>query len=197
MDSILTLLDRHPAERDLIGRIILAYGVLEVALMEAVKAALGGDVYTANRVLFRLKSESNRLEVADALVRPRYSEQNLGPAWEAAYAAFKFCKGIRNTYAHSAWISDEHGVLRFGDLEKSANTRMGKSSTNFRPLTRAVLEQQFAYFTHADHLILWATDQYQTATGQERKLPEGQFVLKPKKVPLPKLDSRGEARSHR
>src|SRR4051812_1214624 len=122
MDSILLQLDRHPAERDLIGKIILSYGVLEVALMEAVKAALGGDVYTANRVLFRLKSESNRLEVADALVRPQFSKHELGPAWEEAYGAFKFCKGIRNTYAHSTWISDERGVLRFGDLEKAANT---------------------------------------------------------------------------
>jgi hypothetical protein len=179
MDSVLIQLDNHPAERDLIGKIILAYGVLEVALMEAVTAALNGDTYTATRALFRLKSESNRLEVADALVRPRFAEQKLGPAWEETYGAFKFCKGIRNTYAHSTWISDERGVLRFGDLERAANTRAGKSNINFRPLTRPVLERQFAYFMHADHLILWATDQYQMATGQDRKLPEGQFVIKP------------------
>jgi hypothetical protein len=197
MDSILLQLDRHPVERDLIGKIILSYGVLEVALMEAVKSALGGDVYTANRVLFRLKSESNRLEVADALVRPQFSKEKLGPAWEEAYAAFKFCKGIRNTYAHSTWISDEHGVLRFGDLEKAANTKEGPAKINFRPLSREVLEKQFAYFTHADHLILWAIDQYQTTTGQERKLADGQFVTKPKRTPRPKLDSRGEARSPR
>ena len=190
-------LDRHPAERDLIGKIILAYGVLEVALMEAVKAALDGDTYTANRVLFRLKSESNRLEVADALVRPQFSKHKLGQAWEQAYAAFKFCKGIRNAYAHSTWISDERGVLRFGDLEKPANTRSGEAKLNFRPLTRAVLEKQFAYFTQADHLILWAIDQYQLATGQERKLPDDRHVLKPKRMSLPKLDSRGEAHSPR
>jgi hypothetical protein len=195
LESILIELDKHPAERDLIGKIILAYGVLEVALMEAVKAALDGDTYTANRVLFRLKSESNRLEVADALVRPQFAKHKLGTAWEEAYGAFKCCKNIRNTYAHSTWISDPQGVLRFGDLEKAANSREGPGQVRFRPLTRAVLEKQFAYFTQADHLILWAVDQYQLATGQERKLPDHAFVTKPKRIPQPKLDSRGEAHS--
>jgi hypothetical protein len=197
MDSIHIMLDRHPEERDLIGRIVLAYGVLEVALLEAVKAALGGDGNTATRALYRLKSESNRLEVADALVRPKFSEKNLGRGWEEAYAAFKFCKGIRNTYAHSQWISDEQGVLRFGDLDKAAKTHGPKCQVIMRPITKGVLEKQYAYFMHADHLILWATDEYQKATGQERKLRDNQFVVKPKRIPLPKLDSRGEAHSRR
>ena len=197
MHSILTQLDQHPQERDLIGKIILAYGVLEVSLLECVRAALNDDVYTATRVLYRLKSESNRLEVADALVRCKMAEQKLVSAWEDAYGAYKFCKTIRNSYAHSMWISDPDGELRFGDLEKAAKTATGKSRINFRPLNRATLEKQFAYFTHANHLILWALDQYQTAAGLPRKLPQGQFVIKPKRTPRPKLDSRGEARPRR
>ena len=193
MHSILTQLDRHPEERDLIGKIILAYGVLEVGLLECVRAALNDDIYTATRVLYRLKSESNRLEVADALVRHKMAEQKLGAAWEDAYGAYKLCKNIRNSYAHSMWVSDPDGALRFGDLEKAAKTPTGPSKINFRPLGKTVLKEQYAYFTHAHHLILWALDQYQTATGLPRKLPEGQFVIKPTRTPPPKLDSRGEA----
>lgn len=169
--------------------------MLEVALLEAVKAAMHGDTYTATRILFRLKSESNRLEVADAIIRPQFTSQKLGGAWQEAYAAFKCCKNIRNTYAHSTWISDPQGVLRFGDLEKAANTKEGASTIRFRPLTRQVLEEQFAYFTHADHLILWATDQFQIATKQERKLSEEQFVTKPQRISPPRLDSREAAHS--
>ena len=194
MHSILTQLDRHPQERDLIGKIILAYGVLEVSLLECVRAALGDDIYTASRVLYRLKSESNRLEVADALVRHKMADQKLLPAWEDAYGAYKLCKNIRNSYAHSMWVSDPDGELRFGDLEKSAKTATGPNQIDFRPLTKATLEKQFAYFTHANHLILWALDQYQKATGLPRKLPDDQHVIKPPRTPRPKLDSRGEAR---
>jgi hypothetical protein len=189
------MLNRHPAERDLIGKIILAYGVLEVALLETVKAALDGDGNTATRTIFRLKSVSNRLEVADALVRPKMASQSLLKDWETAYAATKFCKGIRNTYAHSQWISDEHGVLRFGDLDKAAKTHGPKCEITLRPLNKSTLERQFAYFTYADHLILRALDRYQLATGQDRKIADGQYVTKPKRVPLPKLDSRGEVHS--
>lgn len=193
MDSILIQLDRHPGERDLIGKIILSYGVLEVALLEAVKCALGGDLTTALRTLFRLKSESNRLEVADALVRPRFTERDLGTAWHDAYIATKFCKGIRNTYAHSSWVSDPQGVLRFGDLDKAAQGHAETGRIKMRPITKDILEKQFAYFVQADHLLLWSIDQYQLATGLERKLPDGQHVTKPKRIPQPKLDSRGEA----
>jgi hypothetical protein len=195
MHSILIQLDNHPEERDLIGKIILAYGVMEVALLEATSAALDGNLTTAMRVLFRLKSESNRLEVADALIRPRFTKHRLGDAWHDAYLAFKFCKGVRNTYAHSQWVSDEHGVLRFGDLDKAAQGHGEKGKIDMRPLTKGVLVKQFAYFTHAEHLILWATDQYQKKTGLPRKLPDGQFVIAPKRIPQPKLDSRGEAHS--
>lgn len=193
MFSILVQLDQHPEERDPIGKIILAYGVLEVSLLECVRTALDNDIYTATRVLYRLKSESNRLEVADALVRPRMEAHALRPIWEDAYGAYKLCKNIRNSYAHSMWVSDSDGTLRFGDLEKAGNTRIGKSDINFRPLTKAVLIDQFGYFTHAHHLMLYALDQLQTSAKLPRKLPDGQFVLKPKRTPQPKLDSRGEA----
>jgi len=193
MESILIELDKHPEERDLIGKIILAYGVLEVALLESVRAALNDDIYTATRVIYRLKSESNRLEVADALVRPKMTEKKLKLAWEEAYRAMKVCKGIRNTYAHSQWLSDK-GTLRFGDLDKAAKSPEGKCEINMRPITKPVLEQQYAYFTQTDHLLLWALDQYQIAARLPRKLPDHQHVTKPKKTPPPKLDSRGAVR---
>lgn len=195
--SILIELDKHPEERDLIGRIILAYGVLEVALLEAVSAVLGNDINMATRAIYRLKSESNRLEVADALVRPKMTAQKLGPAWEEAYGAMKWCKGVRNTYAHSQWVSDPAGILRFGDLDKAAKSSGEKCQINMRPLTAPILRKQFAYFTQADHLLLWALDQYQKAAGLPRKLPDDQHVTKPTRIPQPKLDSRGEAHFRR
>lgn len=196
MAGVLYELDKHPAERDLIGRIILLYGVLEVGLLQLVSAVLGGKIYTAQRILYRLRSESNRLEVADALIRSTLAEHHLSQAWEDAYSAMKFCKGIRNTYAHSQWLSD-NGFLRFGDMDKTAKTRDGKSQIDFHPLIAATLEKQLAYFTHTYHLLLWSLDQYQIAAGLPRKLPDGQHVLKPKKTPRPKPDSRGEAHSRR
>lgn len=65
-NSLLIQFDKHPRKREMIGKLILAYGELEITIMDLVAATMGGDTKTAVRALYRLRSESNRLEVADA-----------------------------------------------------------------------------------------------------------------------------------
>lgn len=187
-DSLLIQFDHHAAERDLIGNMILAYGELEIGVMHLLQATLNGDSKTALRALYRLRSESNRLEVADALVRPRLDEQKLDGAWQEAYAALKCCKEIRNQYAHGQFLNDR-GQLRFGDLDKAAQNKGPDSKIIMRPISLAVLKKQMAYFEYAEHQIMWIGDRYRIATNQPRLIQRK--VPKPKKVQPPTLDSRG------
>jgi hypothetical protein len=173
---------------------ILAYGELEIGVMDLVAATMGGDTKTAVRALYRLRSESNRLEVADALVTPKLAEHKLDGAWNEAYAAMKDCKTIRNNYAHGQWVNDK-GQLRFGDLDKAALTKGPKCEIKLRPITMGVLKEQMAYFEYAEHQIMWIGDQYRLATDQQRRVVKK--VPKPKKVPPPRHDSRGEECSPR
>ena len=94
-DSLLLNFKHHPEERKAIADLILAYGDLESSLLNLLQAALNGDTYTAVRAMYRVRSESNRLEIVDALVTPRLAEQKLDGAWGEAYAAMKCCMGIR------------------------------------------------------------------------------------------------------
>ena len=190
VESLLIQFDYHSAERRLIGKIILAYGELEIAVMQLLATTLNGDTYTAVRTLYRLRSESNRLEVADALVSPHLSKHTLNGAWCEAYAAMKCCKAIRNNYAHGQWLS-HRGQLRFGDLDKAALTKGPSCAITMRPLSLATLKKQWAYFEYTHHQLAWIDYRYATLTGQPRTVPGK--VPKPRKVSPPKLDSRGEA----
>ena len=171
---------------------VLAYGEIEVCVMNLLQATLGGDTNTAVRALYRLRSESNRLEVADALIVPKLTPYLRG-AWSEAYAAIKRCKQIRNQYAHGLFINDG-GQLRFGDLDEAAQGKSEKSEIKLRPISLAALERQIGYFEYAMHQTLWIGDRYRIKTGQLRQI--AQRVPKPKKVLPPKLDSHGEEQTH-
>ena len=193
-DSLLLNFKHHPEERKAIADLILAYGDLESSLLNLLQAALNGDTYTAVRAMYRVRSESNRLEIVDALVTPRLAEQKLDGAWGEAYAAMKCCMGIRNRYAHSQWLHDD-GELRFGNLDEAANKKGPKCKIVMLPLSAGVLTEQRRYFEYAHHQINWIGDRYRLATDQKR-LTKAR-IPKPKRISPPRLDSRGEARPRR
>lgn len=185
-DHRLIFLDDYPAERDMIGRIILAYGQLEASILDALKASLGGETLTAMRTLYRLRSEANRLDIADALVRPTMAKQGIGELWKDAYDACGFCKSVRNQYAHCQWLSS-NGHLLFASFDIVAKSPE-LAKMKFVPILLKTLQAQYQYFGHATHLVSYATDQLRLKTGQQR-LIEGE-IRKPPSVPLPSKDSR-------
>jgi hypothetical protein len=153
-NSPLVELDKHPEERDVIGRIILAYGELESLLMHVVTAVLNGDTHTAVRSLFRLRSESNRIAVADAISRPWMRQQKLEAEYQKAYAAIRHCMKIHNQYAHCTWLGDGD-LLRFGSLHEAAKREIAPKIV-FHPISLALLQKQFDYFGFTDHALLRA-----------------------------------------
>jgi hypothetical protein len=50
--------ESFPMERDLIGRMLLAYGELEFAVLGVVSQVMSDDIPTTTRVLFRVRGES-------------------------------------------------------------------------------------------------------------------------------------------
>ena len=187
--TLLIQFDDHQEELALIGKMILAYGELEFAVMDIVRATMGGDTEKAVKVIYRLRSESNRLEVADALITPDMRGKSYGGYWHEVYCALKRCKTIRNQYAHGQFISDG-GILRFGDLDEAATSKADKFQIRMRPIHLKTLKEQWLYFEYAHHIALWLSDQIRL----EMKLPRVMEakVPKPQKVSSPKLDSRGE-----
>jgi hypothetical protein len=64
--TLVTSFVERPAEAAIIGRILAGYGEIEFFVYECLLAVLG-YANIAARVMFRLRSESHRLEAADAL----------------------------------------------------------------------------------------------------------------------------------
>lgn len=192
--TLLIQFDNHQAELVIIGKLVMAFGELEFAVMDLVRASMGGNTEKAVKSLYRLRSESNRLELADALLTPDLRSKPFGGHWNEAYSALKCCKRIRNQYAHGHFISDE-GLLRFGDMDEASASKAEKFNIQMRPIHLETLKTQLAYFEYAHHLILWLADQVRLDSGQSRMIE--QKVPKPRRVPPPKLDSRGEARPPR
>jgi hypothetical protein len=117
---------RFPDEAAILGRLLAGYGEIEFILGLCADHALKGQ-HAGLRALFRLRSESNRLEVADAILRPLASEIDLLPKYETALAAIKHCKKIRNQYAHCHWADHETAGLFFTNVEVQAGKPKSRS----------------------------------------------------------------------
>jgi hypothetical protein len=61
-----------PRELEIVGQLLIAYGEIEYALLGCLRKVLDDDIHTATRILFRVKGESARIEVSDAIMRPAF-----------------------------------------------------------------------------------------------------------------------------
>lgn len=119
--------DRFPAEGLAVGRLLSAFGELEFSVCDNARKALNiGDSVTG--ALYRIRSTRNRLEAADALMRPIYLANSLETTYTDAISAVLYCLTIRNQFAHCNWADDpnpfpgQSAGLFFADLTESAKT---------------------------------------------------------------------------
>src|SRR5262249_27618216 len=92
--------DKYPDELSLVGQMLLAYSEFEFELAKLIGHFLEGDTDRAARVFWRIQGEAARIEVADAILRPFFEKHNLAGKWCNALGALRYCKNIRNQYAH-------------------------------------------------------------------------------------------------
>jgi hypothetical protein len=177
----------YPAERELIGQMLLAYGELEFALLGCLCEVLTEDVHTTTKVLFRVNGEAARIRVADAILRPEFSKhRKLKDKWITAYSALRHCKNIRNQYAHCHWQLHE-GKLSFIDLDQDAQADDDVLKVGFRPIDLPLLQRQNEYFEYAASWLYFLRDRLMRAAGRELDIPP---FPEPKSIPKPPLDSR-------
>jgi hypothetical protein len=152
------------AEAELITIMLAGYNELEFDLGTLLGYALG-DINKGMRVFYRLRSEAQRLSVADALIRPQCEAANLSEPYEATYSAVFWCKNVRNQYAHSQWTGMDGG-LRFSDLEEHARTKVGELNVKLKGVDVPLLQKQVEYFHYAADWLMYLRDEYSVRTGQ-------------------------------
>lgn len=174
--------DDFPAESHLIFVMLAGYGELEYELMVLVGHALG-DLSTAVRTVYRLRSESQRLHVADALINPACASVGLSAEYSQTLGALRWCKNTRNRYAHSHWF-DRDGILMYFDMESKAQSHPDQDIIlEMMPVDEPLLAQQAEYFRHAARCLTILSDEFQVRKGL-RSDPSAPFP-KPMQQPRP------------
>jgi hypothetical protein len=186
MPSLLSEFDDFPRERNLIGEMLLAYGELEFVLVSSISQALSVDIDTSTRILFRVRGESARLLVADAILRPTFSRHQLEAKWITAFSAANHCKNIRNQYAHCHWQLHE-GKLYFINLDEEATDNGEILNVTFFPIDLSLIERQYAYLEYAAAYLYFLDDRLARKLGKELSTPP---FPEPKSIPQPPRDNR-------
>jgi hypothetical protein len=80
-----------------IGRLLVDYGELELDLMNCIQVARSFDLNATLKAMFRVRGETNRIDIADGLSRAAYVAVNLTAEFDAMIAALKHCLRTNRT----------------------------------------------------------------------------------------------------
>jgi hypothetical protein len=94
--------ERYPNEARWIGRILAAFGEIEVTTCMLSAASLR-KTNQVLRALYRIRMTSARLEAADGLARPEFATHGLLDDYVVWQTMVMRCLSIRNRYAHCNW----------------------------------------------------------------------------------------------
>jgi hypothetical protein len=179
-----------PHLMQIIGRLLVEYGDLEVDLMNCVQVARGYDMNNTLKSMFRARGESKRIKIAADLGGPAYADLGLGAEFTTAIDTFDYCRQIRNKYSHSYWHDPDMGkALCYVSLEELADDdKPVNDLTNliFYYLDEPLLLKQEAYFKYVRDLIRYINYEGQT---RSRKMRSNPFTL-PKEIEKPPFFTR-------
>jgi hypothetical protein len=181
-----------PEERAIIGSLLMAYGEMEFALLGSLDEVIGPDMNTTMRILFRVNGESNRLSVADAILRPAFTKVNLDGKWGNVYGAIKYCKKVRNQYSHCHW-NLTNGKLYFLDFDQDAQSPQPTVELNYHGIELTLLKKQQDFFEYALEMAYFIFFEYRVRLG---RLPSHEHEF-PKSIEQPPLYNRSETEPDR
>src|SRR5262249_25488711 len=172
-------------EAAIIGRLLAGYAELEIDLLNCV-SVVRQDFDATLKAMFRVRGETARINVGDALGREAYDKLGLRTDFELAVSAMRYCLKIRNQYAHCNWYDDWTGRLAFVNLEEIA--KGNQLISGFKNLTRRyvdipILDEQEKYFGYTDALISYTNHEGRYRAGKLRSQP----LPKPAQVSQPPL----------
>jgi hypothetical protein len=157
-----------------IGRLLVDYGDLELDLMNAVQVMRGYDLNSTLKSMFRVRGETNRIDIADALGRVPYSAVKLEAEFCAAISAMRQCLKIRNRYAHAFWHDPDQGkelcYVSLEELAKEADEVRNLTALTFFYIDEQLLLKQEQFFLYTRALINYVNHegQFQNGTHKQR-----------------------------
>ena len=176
---------RFPKEMAVIGRLLVDYGELELDLMNCVQVLRNYDLNSTLKSMFRVRGETNRIDIADALGRVPYTAVKMTTEFDTVIAAMRQCLRIRNRYAHAFWHDPDQGkalcYVSLEELAKEADEVRDLTALTFYYIDEPLLLKQEAFFEYTRALINYVNHEGQFQTG---KFKQRIFPL-PTPVPPP------------
>src|SRR5260370_3572739 len=127
--------------------------------MNCVQVARGYDLNSTLKSMFRIRGETNRLDIADALGQDPYDRRGFASEFKQTVDAIRYCLRIRNKYAHAYWHDPNQGTeLCYLSLEELAKEEVfikDLTSLMFYFIDEPLLLQQEAFFGYARDLIIY------------------------------------------
>jgi hypothetical protein len=170
----------HPSEFALVGKILSCYTDLELTMADCV-SVVGLDFDMVFKVLYRMRGESARVTIADALGANAFDKLGLATEFSMGIGYMQRCTQIRNQYAHCVWYADKKGALRFANLEEIATSskRIEHNKLTMHPVTVELLTEQCNFFDYTSDWLSWLLSQAQIKLGKTPTHP----IRKPKQLP--------------
>lgn len=166
--GFLPAFDTFPREGGHIGRMLAGYGELEFDLCTCLGVALG-DHNAALRAMFRPRGEESRILIADALMRKKYADVGLKDNYDTMLGALRYCKTVRNRYAHCHWYDyDAARGLCFMSLEDAADSSaLEMPMVTLHHVDEPLLESQVKYFHYTSGILQFLWRDYEKRTGKQ------------------------------
>jgi len=180
--TVLEIFKKHPNEAAIVGRLLAGYGELEFNLLSLLTPYMHSNVMAA-KVLFRLRGEEQRIQLADAIIRERITDSPMKERYAEAISDMGHCRKIRNQYAHCHW--GEHSVvgLTIAILEPGMKSNAPMPMVSTPQISYELLVQQEHFFDFVAD-CLWNLAKESDVTGARLSIP---LRPRPKKVPQPRL----------
>jgi hypothetical protein len=185
MPTILPPFLQYPNEAAIIARLLAGYTVLEQDLLNCVQVVIG-NFDTVLKSLFRIRGEARRIDEGERIGQPVFLSLNLGAEFHEAITALRYCRLIRNQYAHCRWWDDNSGQLAFANLEDLArlpNVVPDYLSLVPKHVDMARLQAQETFYIYTDKILRWVNYEGRTRA----KILPSHTVTRPPQLPPPPL----------
>lgn len=185
MAGVTTSLNDFPEHQAIIGRIVIGYSELETDLIGLVSIALNIDLDDAVRLIYRARSESQRVNISDAALRPFFERIRLAGPYSQFLGAIKRCKDIRNNYAHSIWYT-VRGQPAFVSLDDTSKGHGDAKPVHFKQVDLDLLTYQETFFAYTEQVAFYLKREARFRKDRRRRhatsLPR---VMRPPKLHNP------------
>src|SRR5262249_61687044 len=142
---------QYPKEAAIISRLLGGYGELEYLVAICLGRALG-NLKIGVRVIYRATGETQRIRLADALMKEGFEKVGLTAEYADCLGAIRKCVAIRNKFSHCHWAHLPMGLF-FTEV-RTAALAGEELRFDWKEATLNLLTEYEAYFEYC-HKYLW------------------------------------------